>query len=269
VHTTAGLGFRNTMSTTDFAACHPQLMPNKKRDEKFSPPPAPAQRVAAVVIVETPEDWFEDLQVLCDVLQTDGRLGCRAAEGRQPVRLIVCNEDFTFAWADVPPRFGPGAFVTCLEALYTRMTGRQLQYDTYGKPHAPAYSFAQRQLALQLFPGADIDSADRAALPDGMTVYAIGDNPTSDIRGANAAGNQWRSILVRTGVFDSEKENDPLDPVWPELTWRDVPLRLLTAALAKTLASLLGADCFCMRPRRTTWWTTFARLLSVSSSWKG
>jgi len=199
------------MSTTDFAACHPQLMPNKKRGAEFSPPPAPAQPVAAVVIVETPDDWFEDLQVLCDVLQTDGRVGCRADDGRQPVRLIVCNEDFTFAWADVAPRFGPGAFVTCLEALYTRMTSRPLQYDTYGKPHAPAYSFAQRQLALQVFP----DSADRAALPDGMTFYAIGDNPTSDIRGANAAGERWRSILVRTGVFDSAAANDPLDPVRP------------------------------------------------------
>ena len=36
----------------------------------------------------------------------------------------------------------------------------------------------------------------------------IGDNPKSDIRGANAA--KWKSILVRTGVFKGE--NDPLDP---------------------------------------------------------
>jgi ribonucleotide monophosphatase NagD (HAD superfamily) len=36
----------------------------------------------------------------------------------------------------------------------------------------------------------------------------IGDNPKSDIRGANSAG--WSSILVRTGVFKGE--NDEEDP---------------------------------------------------------
>ena len=33
-------------------------------------------------------------------------------------------------------------------------------------------------------------------------IYMIGDNPKSDIRGANNAG--WKSILVRTGVFKGE-----------------------------------------------------------------
>ena len=42
-------------------------------------------------------------------------------------------------------------------------------------------------------------------------VYMIGDNPHADIRGANNAGDLWRSVLVRTGVF-SGAANDPLDP---------------------------------------------------------
>ena len=32
-------------------------------------------------------------------------------------------------------------------------------------------------------------------------VTMVGDNPASDIAGANAAGPHWRSCLVRTGVF--------------------------------------------------------------------
>ncbi len=32
-------------------------------------------------------------------------------------------------------------------------------------------------------------------------IYGIGDNPASDIRGANRAGHPWVSTLVRTGVF--------------------------------------------------------------------
>jgi ribonucleotide monophosphatase NagD (HAD superfamily) len=39
----------------------------------------------------------------------------------------------------------------------------------------------------------------------------IGDNPSADIRGANAAGPPWHSILVRSGVF-SGSANDPVDP---------------------------------------------------------
>ena len=44
-------------------------------------------------------------------------------------------------------------------------------------------------------------------------VYAVGDNPKSDVRGANSAGNIWRSILVCTGVYkggvDSNDKEDP------------------------------------------------------------
>lgn len=31
----------------------------------------------------------------------------------------------------------------------------------------------------------------------------MGDNPASDVRGANAAGAPWVSVLVRTGVFSA------------------------------------------------------------------
>ena len=52
----------------------------------------------------------------------------------------------------------------------------------------------------------------------------IGDNPKADIRGARQRGGTWRSILVRTGVYNSpnhinnsntsinSSDNDPDDP---------------------------------------------------------
>jgi len=44
-------------------------------------------------------------------------------------------------------------------------------------------------------------------------VYAVGDNPKSDVRGANSAGNIWRSILVCTGVYKGGvNSNDKEDP---------------------------------------------------------
>lgn len=38
----------------------------------------------------------------------------------------------------------------------------------------------------------------------------VGDNPLSDIKGANDAG--WKSILVRTGMFSSPLPNDVTNP---------------------------------------------------------
>ena len=44
-----------------------------------------------------------------------------------------------------------------------------------------------------------------------LRYYAIGDNPLSDIAGANNAGDDWTSILVKTGVHTSP-ENDERNP---------------------------------------------------------
>lgn len=46
-------------------------------------------------------------------------------------------------------------------------------------------------------------------------IYMVGDNPKADIRGANTAGDPWRSVLVETGVFRGAAgglANDPHDP---------------------------------------------------------
>jgi ribonucleotide monophosphatase NagD (HAD superfamily) len=44
-------------------------------------------------------------------------------------------------------------------------------------------------------------------------IYAVGDNPAADVRGANSAGHPWVSVLVRTGVFQGPPaSNSPSDP---------------------------------------------------------
>ena len=70
------------------------------------------------------------------------------------------------------------------------------------------------------------DSArDDTALSPSLSLpwefYGVGDNPLSDIRGANNAdrpGSRWRSVLVRTGVWGAigaegeRASNDETDP---------------------------------------------------------
>lgn len=64
----SGYGFKNVALIADYAACHPHALPNKKygeiKDRDWADKP-----VAAVVVVETPENWHEDLQVICDLLR--------------------------------------------------------------------------------------------------------------------------------------------------------------------------------------------------------
>jgi ribonucleotide monophosphatase NagD (HAD superfamily) len=43
-------------------------------------------------------------------------------------------------------------------------------------------------------------------------IFAVGDNPAADVRGANSAGPPWVSVLVRTGVFQGPGANSTSDP---------------------------------------------------------
>ena len=78
-----------------------------------------------------------------------------------------------------------------------------------GKPNAPTYVIAERKLSQQLTEQAGLQQP--GSLPAGFRVFAVGDNPKSDVRGANAAGDHWSSILLRTGIWDGG-ENDLEDP---------------------------------------------------------
>lgn len=155
--------------------------------------------MAAIVIVENPTEWNEDLQIIVDLLRSDGRLAHPSPT--QVVELYCCNFDFVFATGFAIPRFGPGAFMKCLQQLFYESTGRSLTVHKFGKPYRPAYITAEHKLALQ---------TPTKTVP--KTIYAVGDNPKSDIRGARNAGPRYRSILVRTGVFNMPLDNDPDDP---------------------------------------------------------
>ena len=55
-----------------------------------------------------------------------------------------------------------------------------------GKPHSVQFDLAKQRLTQ--LAGRDLER-----------IYMIGDNPLADIRGANSAGDPWRSVLVCTG----------------------------------------------------------------------
>jgi len=190
------------------------------RDENFRP-------IDAIVLLGEPVQWERSLQVITDLLLTDGNPNVIPSEvknGREHIPLIACNRDLVFKAAADLPRFGHGAFLTCLEALYKNLSGNDLKYTSFvGKPMEISFQYAEI-------------IANKLALANGQSpiekIYFIGDNPDVDIVGANMynhilqqglnvkgslsgyslltdrtflTATSCESILVCTGVYDPNK----------------------------------------------------------------
>jgi ribonucleotide monophosphatase NagD (HAD superfamily) len=67
-----------------------------------------------------------------------------------------------------------GALLLCIAGIYKEMTGHELKYEIYGKPYASIYRFTEKL----------IEKDNNGKLPS--RIYAIGDNPLSDIKGTLA-----------------------------------------------------------------------------------
>ncbi|XP_068508421.1 haloacid dehalogenase-like hydrolase domain-containing 5 isoform X4 [Syngnathus scovelli] len=178
-------------------------------------------QIEAVLLFGEPVRWETNLQLLVDVLLTNGRPS--AAYDWSPAQLpvLACNMDLLWMAEAPSPRFGHGMFLLCLESAYKKLTGRELSYRALlGKPSLLTYRFAERALMR------------RNCHHKVQTIYAVGDNPMTDVYGANlynrylseqhsataetaarepgegepdegelASAARCRSVLVCTGVY--------------------------------------------------------------------
>jgi ribonucleotide monophosphatase NagD (HAD superfamily) len=64
----------------------------------------------------------------------------------------------------------------------------------FGKPEKTSFDFAEKLIDAQS--------------TNVQCIYMIGDNPLTDVKGANAAGGRWRSILTRTGMHIGRENHD-------------------------------------------------------------
>ncbi|OAQ89640.1 HAD-superfamily hydrolase, subfamily IIA, CECR5 [Purpureocillium lilacinum] len=210
--------------------------------------PADALRIDKILVWNDPRDWSLDIQVIHDLLVSHrGYLGTVSSKNGdatlpnygwqqdgQP-ELWISNMDL-FWKTDYPVnRFGTGAFVEALRGVWSAVTegAAELQFHALGKPSEYTYEYAHERLlhdygdagsvnGAQLQPWQspppqqqDGSSSSNEGNVDGTRhplrrVYMIGDNPESDIRGANgfapADGTEWKSILVKTGVWRAGTE---------------------------------------------------------------
>ena len=168
---------------------------------------------------------------MTDVLRSRGRVGEDLVSGEdQVVNLYLSCPDFEYVNEHNVPRYGAGIFGMLLEHLFHQSTGRVLRKTVYGKPLHSTYScVAWRGCAFgRLCAEPQCPPCHRYALDlitrvakedfsfDGVhTIYAIGDNPASDIAGANGFGHPFQSVLVHTGMFDpvtAKSDNDISHP---------------------------------------------------------
>ncbi|TKA80045.1 hypothetical protein B0A55_01755 [Friedmanniomyces simplex] len=221
-------GFQNVVTPGDLLCAYPDIWPFSKvfmdyyksfakpLPKPFNPAnPAESLKIDAIFVYNDPRDWGLDSSILLDLLlSSQGHLGTlskKNGDASLPNRgyqqdgqpaLFYSNPDLWWASSHPLPRLGQGGFRVAFDGLWKSVTGgAKLEHTIFGKPYQPTYEFAERRLRAHwkaLF--------EQVGLNDPLKrVYMVGDNPESDIRGANEYqsphGSKWRSLLVQTGVY--------------------------------------------------------------------
>lgn len=102
----------------------------------------------------------------------------------------------------------------------------KLEKKIFGKPFHPTFAFAEKR--LQSHRHALLGEGRSKIGTEGLKkVYMVGDNPESDIVGANEfvspAGSKWQSILVKSGVYNggepAHKPKVVVGDVWDAVQW--------------------------------------------------
>ncbi|XP_072026390.1 haloacid dehalogenase-like hydrolase domain-containing 5 [Amphiura filiformis] len=176
------LGFTNITTVDEVRDMFPNLdMVDHKRRPPSTEPRHKGElpKIDAVVLFGEPVRWETSLQLILDVLMTDGYPNSAPNSIAYPhIPVFGCNMDLLWM-AEAPlPRLGHGSFLVCLETLYNKITGKDLEYMVLtGKPSQITYHFAENVLAQQ--------AREMGIEGPLRTLYAIGDNPVTDIYGAN------------------------------------------------------------------------------------
>ena len=202
-------GFKRILTAEDVYNKVPTIYPNRTPPVNASSAYEPTEPIETALIIHDPQNWALEMQVLSDLLSPLGPL----SNGKQ-VHLYSCNADLVYATEHPHPRFTQGAFVETFRHLYQLQHGRPLDFTYYGKPFPIQYQYAERMLRHE---------SSLLGLREEPTVFfGIGDNPLSDIRGANNAGAHWKSILVRTGLYKSDRDDYPHSEDVPDFVRADI-----------------------------------------------
>jgi HAD superfamily hydrolase (TIGR01456 family) len=205
---------------------HSEELPDGKKLPRLADPysrdlPSDLLKIDQILVWNDPRDWALDIQIIHDLLISHkGYLGTISTKNgdsslpnngwQQDGQPDVWISNVDLVWKTEYPvnRFGTGAFLDSLKGVWSAVTGgAELKYTPLGKPWHLTYKYAHDRL-LHYYSDLATAGGNKGVQRTKKSlrrVYMIGDNPESDIRGANEFkpedGTEWVSILVRTGVW--------------------------------------------------------------------
>lgn len=152
------LGFKNVCTIEDLKEAYPLLdMVDHKNRIKITSQEFEEYRVNpyfpkvdVILVIGEPCHWETDLQILLDLLLTEGEPNKPLKDLLEvsQVSVIACNMDLVYSAEASMPRFGNGAFLLCLETLYKKITGKELVYkNLVGKPCEITYRYAEHTIS--------------------------------------------------------------------------------------------------------------------------
>ncbi|KAL4490231.1 hypothetical protein ABPG72_004270 [Tetrahymena utriculariae] len=205
------------ITADEYLNVYPELVPMSQRGNKYQSLKAVMDRlnmtseeiyadylqIHAVFIIQNSINWEDSIQLIIDLLTTcDGKIAHEFPKQKldkhipiySTVNDIMYKDHFRLA------RLDNKIFISSLQSAYKLIFNDNLKIITYGKPSLHQFEYAYSHIINNfIHDGIEISN-----------VYMIGDNPHTDIQGANIAG--WTSILVRTGIFVGSEENDKENP---------------------------------------------------------
>ncbi|XP_058882897.1 haloacid dehalogenase-like hydrolase domain-containing 5 isoform X3 [Acipenser ruthenus] len=183
------MGFQHVVTIEMLREAYPLLdvVDQNRRPKEQIPPDKDFPRIEAVILFGEPIRWETNLQLIVDLLLTNGYPANPVMSPPYPhIPVLACNMDLMWMAEAKIPRFGHGSFLVCLESIYKKITGNELKYEALiGKPSLITYNYAELLVRQQ--------AKSRGWSGPIRRLYAIGDNPMADIYGANLYNHSLQS----------------------------------------------------------------------------
>jgi ribonucleotide monophosphatase NagD (HAD superfamily) len=246
-------GFQIVVTPGDILTAHPDIWPlNKPLLSHYKPfarplptpitlnDPSNSLQIFAILIFSDSRNWTLDATIILDLLLSSR--GILGTSSRLNNRLDLPNGGFQ--QDGQPPIYlsNPdllsGGYRAAVEGVWDAITGGKsagvmLHRTVIGKPSRETYVFAETQLRLHreafaMMKSLTLHSDVEREQEKLHRVYMVGDNPESDIRGANEYhspwGSEWLSVLVRSGMYDgigepAWKPRVVVEDVWEAVRW--------------------------------------------------
>lgn len=164
------LGFKKTVTVDELAKNFPSLdyVNKDRRNPTCGPVDPDFKPIEGIVLLSEPTTWETPLQLMVDVLMTQGMPSSLPSEIPYPhLPILACNMDLLWVSEAPIPRYGHGAFLVCLESLYKKVTGKDLIYNALiGKPSEVTYYHANHMI---------MNHAKKIGIDHNIdTIYAVG-----------------------------------------------------------------------------------------------